>query len=332
MNTLQSIGGAALPIHGDETHVRQRPGPEAHWQDSVVLVWWDDTHRIGGFHRIGHEPNTASGPMIALWNNLITPEGVYRKTVYQPLREADRLASGGHGGGDDTCRCEYLNGEHVWTLHDGEVSAELRHSDFSPNVDCYPKQGAIGDDFAPAHFDVPGRVTGWLKVNGTEYQVQGLSVRDHGWGPRDWNSVYSHRWVAGTTGPDFGFIGVSWHAANDSMASFGWVVRGERVTYAKKLDILTYTEIDGATNRGGRVRFELADGQTIDIECTAVAPGLISTHHDICCTDTLCRITVDGQPGFCDFESSSNMQHGKRVPAKAVGLVDNGFHPNPVQA
>lgn len=331
MKTLQSIGGGELPIHGDEVHVRQRPGLQTHWQDSVVLVWWDDANKIGGFHRIGHETNVPAadgGPQIALWNNLIAPEGVYRKTVYQPLREADRLASGGYGGGDDTCRCEYLNGEHVWSIQDGDVSAELRHTDFSPNVDCYPKNGAIGDDFAPAHFDVPGQVTGWLKVKGKEYRVNGLSVRDHGWGPRDWNSVYSHRWVAGTSGPDFGFVGVSWHAVNDSMASFGWVLKGDQVIYAKQLDILTYTEIDGASNRGGRARFELANGEVFDIECTAVAPCLLSTHHGICCTDTLCRITVNGAAGgFCDFEASSNMQHGKRVPQQAVGLVANGFHP-----
>jgi len=72
-----------------------------------------------------------------------------------------------------------------------------------------------------------------------EYKVDGLGIRDHGWGPRDWSTVYSHRWVAGTCGPELSFIAVSWHAIDDTISNFGWVIRGDKVTLAKKLDILT---------------------------------------------------------------------------------------------
>ncbi|OCK79195.1 hypothetical protein K432DRAFT_405817 [Lepidopterella palustris CBS 459.81] len=99
---MKSTESRDLPIYGDEVHIRQKPGKQESWQDSVVLAWWDEGNSIGCSHRIGHKPNLADGPKVALWNNLITPEGIYKNVQHRPLRDADLLASGGYGGGDET--------------------------------------------------------------------------------------------------------------------------------------------------------------------------------------------------------------------------------------
>lgn len=237
--TSTFYGDQNLKVWGDEVHVRQRPGPEANWQDSVVLVWWDKGNAIGGFHRLGHEPNAGEGGMVTLWNVLVGPAGMQKKVHYVPLRQADMLASGGFGGGDESCRCEFIDGEHVWTIDEGDVSGRIAFKDVGPNVDCFPKKGIMKEGFSTAHFDIPGKVSGVLRMKGNEYKVDGLGIRDHGWGPRDWSTVYSHRWVAGTCGPELSFIAVSWHAIDDTISNFGWVIRGDKVTLAKKLDILT---------------------------------------------------------------------------------------------
>lgn len=328
-HTMKSTDGRELPLLDESSHSRQEAGPQPQWQDSVVLIWSDLEQGVGGVHRIGHEVNAGAGAggMVALWNSVFSPQGIYKQTRYQPLREEDLPASGGFGGGDDSCRCEYMDGEHIWTIEDTEVSARLVHRDTGPNVDCYPKRGALSD-FTAGHLDIPGRVSGWLRVKGKEYRVDGLSVRDHGWGPRDWSSALSHRWISGTAGPELGFIALSWHASDDSLTTFGWVVRNGEITYAKELDILTYTEVDGATNRGGRVRFELPDGETLDIECTPLARGAASYHHGVCCIDVMCRFSCNGSlTGICDFESSSNLQHGAREPGNLVAVIENGFFP-----
>lgn len=325
---MKASDGRELKVLGEHSLVRQAPGPEPIWQDSVVLVWWDLAQGVGGMHRIGHEPNAPGGGKIALWNTLWSPQGIYKKTAYQPLREADRLANGGFGGGDDTCRSEYLEGRHVWTIQDGEVSARLVHVDTGPNVDCYPKNNRLADDFAAAHLDIPGRVSGWLEVKGRRYELAGLSLRDHGWGVRDWSTVLSHRWVAGSAGPELSFVALSWHSSDDQLASFGWVVRGDRITFARQLDILTYVEIDAASNRGGRLRFTLTTGEVLDIECEPLARGAASYHHDVCCIDVMCRFRCGGISGFCDFETTANLQHGSRRPGRMVGtVIDSGFFP-----
>ncbi|KAF7548893.1 hypothetical protein G7Z17_g6764 [Cylindrodendrum hubeiense] len=196
-------------IRGDETKVRQSPGPTSNWQDSVVLVWWDDENKIGGFHRLGHEPNRSTGGEAIIWTNIVTPTGIFKRVQTNTLREADKLPGGGFGSGDDTCSVEYVDGDHIWTIDEPEqaITARIVHRDTGPNVDCFPKRGSMEKDFSTAHFDIPGRVTGQLTFSGRKYDIKGLSLRDHGWGNRDWGeSAYSHRWLVGTAGESFSFI------------------------------------------------------------------------------------------------------------------------------
>lgn len=325
---MKVTGQKDLHEFGDEVHYRQKPGSQENWQDSVVLIWWDESTACGGFHRLGHQPNMPGGGKITSWNYLYSPEGVYKKTNFNNLREADLLSTGGYGNGDDTCKCEFINGEHIWTVEDKELetSARLSFTDISGNVDCFPK-GASIDNFTSAHFDVPGKVTGWLETKGKRHVVSGLGVRDHGWGARDWGSVYSHRWVAGTCGADLSFIAVTWHSTDENIMSFGWVVRQNEITFAKQLDVVAYIEADAATNRGGHLTYTLTTGEVLEIECKALpVKGVVSHHNDNCVVERLCTFTFNGLRGVCDFESSSNLQKGSRVPKKFTSaIIDNGF-------
>lgn len=324
---MKVSGGKELAVLSDEINFWQQPVQLHNWQDSVVLVWWDSANTIGGYHRIGHEPNFEEGPKIALWNHLVTPTHYYRKVAFLPLREQDRLTSGGFGAGD-TCRYEFKGGEHIWIIADGPVKAEIRQTDFHANVECYPKS-TLTEEFANIHTDIPGKVSGFLEVNGERIEINGLSFRDRGWGVREWDFLLAHRWIAGTLGPDMSFLALSYCGADDSMASFGWVVRGDTVTYARSTDIVTYTEIDGMVNRGGQVGFVLTTGEELVIDCTPVAPTpFICQHHDgICSTDVLCQARCGDLVGFCDFETTNNIMAGRRQPSKLVNaIMENGLH------
>ncbi|OCL15385.1 hypothetical protein AOQ84DRAFT_370422 [Glonium stellatum] len=329
---LKLDGGKTLKVYGDEINVRQKPGPAANWQDSVVLVWWDEENSVGGFHRLGHEPNVEGGGRVTLWTNLISPDGIFKRTQSISLRENDLLPNGGYGSGDDTCAFEFLNGEHIWTINDTDASARIIFNDHGPNIDCFPKKGAMSTEFATAHFDIPSHISGTITMKGKDYKLQGLGLRDHAWGPRDWgNTVYSHRWVCGTCGPVCSFIAVAWHSTGDKIADFGWVVRDGQVTMAKEIDLLTYMEMDSCINRGRRVRFTLTTGEVLDVECNAVpTKGLVCYYNDIACADRICKFQCsNGYSGFANFECSSNIQFGKRRPVKLVdGVMENGFTPS----
>jgi hypothetical protein len=127
--------------------------------------------------------------MISLWNNLMSPLGMYKNTTFKPVCPADGLRpNGGFGCGDDACAFDFeaATNEHVWKIQDGDVAAELRFTGIGGNVDCFPKKGSLAEDFAAAHFDIPGRVKGWLRMGGRKWKIHGgLGIRDHGVGVRD---------------------------------------------------------------------------------------------------------------------------------------------------
>jgi hypothetical protein len=197
----KATGGQDLLIFGDEANNTQTPTSQQNWQESIVLTWWDDTIKVGGFHRLGHEPNLPMGPKATLWNHLIAPEGVFKATRYIPLRPEDRPASGAMGSGDDTCWHIFKDGEHQWTFEATNVSAVIKFRDIGPNLSGFPQSKTMTTEFASHHFDIPGRVSGHLTMKGHRYTINGLGIRDKARGPRDWNrSILSHRWVVGTCG------------------------------------------------------------------------------------------------------------------------------------
>jgi hypothetical protein len=322
---MRVVGGGQVHVFDAIDEGPHKAGPQELWQESVVLVWWDLKQSIGGFYRIGHEVNHPDGPMVALWSNTVSPEGVFKKTAYLPLRPQDRIAKG-FGSGDGSLRFEH-DGDCVWTLEDQDISATLRVHDFHPGIDCYPKHGAISE-FAPHHMEVAGRVSGQLTVKGKRYEVDGLGFRDHGWGARAWDALLSHRWLSGVFGADLSFCALSWQATDDSMAQFGWVVKHDQVIYAKQLDIVAYVECDAMTTRGGHLKMTLTTGEVVEVAFEAVARSIMSYHHDVACVDTLCKITSGERTGIGDFETTSNGQQGKRRPRNlARGIIENGWHP-----
>ena len=329
---MKVIGRENLTMY-DESHcLRQQPTDEVRWQDSAWLNWWDSENKVGGVHRIGHEYNNPdSGPVIALWINLVTPKGVYKRVVYQPLREEDKLPNG-WGGGDDTCRLEIENGLHVWKIDDPQegVSATLSFKDFHPSFNGFPQSGQTAEDIAPCHIDVHGSVKGTIVMKGETFKADGMGVRDHGWGHRELDVMTSHRYVSGTFGPDFGFTSWAIHNRRGSIEIFGWVVKDDQVIFPKNIDIVAYTEIDSVSTRGGQVRFDLANDEVIECELIADAPGLMNYFHNMPNLNTLCRAVCNGREGAGMLESSMNYHRGDRTPdIMQCGLVQNGFYSGP---
>lgn len=324
--TIELASGKTMTDAGEWSHYRQIPGPQENWQESVVISWFDEKNDVGGFHRLGHEPNLQGGGRIALWTNFSTPDGQFKRVQDLPIRDPQDIPlNGGYGSGDDTCRVEYVDGEHVWMIEDDGVSAILRHKDIAPNVDGFPKGSTLSGEFSTAHFDVAGAITGWLKINGKHYNINGLSIRDHGWGPRDWsNSILNHRWVVGTCGPQFSFYAVAYHAmSSDRIAKFGWVVRDGVIAQATEVDILAYLEVDGCSNRGGHVTFTLSTGEVLEVEVRGYPnhKAFICHYHGISCVDRPSSFTCGDFKGSCTFESSTNVHAGSRKPGTVHGGV-----------
>ena len=323
---MELVGGGTALEYGPEEEGPREIGAHQLWQDSVVLVWWDSGQRVGGMHRIGHEPNTKAGPKVTLWNHIWSPDYVFKRADSLDLRPGDRTERS-FNCGDDSCRFEYTD-HAIWRINEAELHAELHVRDSHTPVDIYPKTGSLATDVAPNHMDVGGRITGELTIKGKSYTIDGLAFRDHGWGLRDWSKFVGHRWVAGTLESGTSFLAQTFHSANDELVRFGCIIRDNKLTYASHVDVVIYLEPDGLTNRGGYAEMTLTTGETIRIDCEPVVKGMVSWIHGIACVDTLCEIEVDGVPGICDFETTNNALRGSHEPKLAInGIVENGLHP-----
>jgi hypothetical protein len=327
---LKFIGRDFVKVYSKADFLRQKPNAPQ-WNDSAWLNWWDSKNKVGGVHRLGHEYNRPDGgpPMVAAWSNLITPKGVYRRVKYLPLREADKLPNG-WGSGDDTSRVEFDEDGSVWTINDPEygVSAKLRNRDFHDPFCGFPSAGKTHDEITSDHIDVAGSITGTITMQGETFRADGMGSRDHGWGHRNLYTMRSHRYISGTFGPDFSFAAWAIHSVHDSVEAFGWVMKGDTAIFPKDIDIVVYAEIDSCSTRGGRIRYVLPDGEVIEAELIAEAPGMLHYFHNLANNNTSCVAHCNGRVGGGMVETSMNYHEGHRAPTKLQrAIAASGFFP-----
>lgn len=307
MNTpfIENEALNTFPIEDEYTHPI---GPDPFWQESVVVVWFDLKAGIGGFHRIGHEARANNGAGVATsWIFITTLEGTrFRRHDNKPLQASDRSqdifsVSGKHQ--------MHFDGRAVWTVDHEQCQLRLVAEDFTPRFDLFRHGGSVTEDFAPGHLEAAGTIKGQVNLDGRLYEVDGLCYRDHSWGKRDWKTLLTHRWIAGTCGPQLTFNAAAWHGTDGTLRKFGIVVRNGRVEYATDVDIVVYQECDGMTHRGGRMTLTMADGEMVSVQ-PSVIDGGVTVHNGVACVDQLCTFEYAGSVGFCDFEISTNPRAG----------------------
>lgn len=338
---MKFIGRDKVTLYTDADNFRKVPDASPQWQDSTWLQWWDLDSGCGGVHRIGHEYNIPNGPFVNAWSNLVTPSGCFKRVTYLPLRNADKLDNG-WGSGDDTCSNEIIDGEHIWNITDAKsgISARLTFVDYHPPFLGFPSAGRTMEDITSHHIDVSGTVTGTISMQGKTFKINGMGLRDHGWGHRNLGTMLSHRYITTCFGPELSFCAYAIHnGVNDRIESFGWAVKGDTVVFASNIDIIVYAEVDSASTRGGHIVLTLADGDVLDCELTAVAPGMVNVAlasetetesvfpSSFSCNDTLCRATCNGKIGTGMVETSMNYHYGKRRGERMLNaLIENGFY------
>jgi hypothetical protein len=300
---------------GPEAHVfgEQDEGPHAVpdvtlWQESVLLHWYDRRQGIGGWHRIGHEPNNRGG-RAAIWSFLFDRSGwQYRRCGEVELGAADRLVNG--FGAGSALRFAYEGGAAVWSVRDGELDARLECRNLYALLDPFLPGDELAAKRFPHHFEVAGQVTGQVSYKGRTVEIEGFGYRDHSWGARDWDKgMLNHRWFTGTLGPALSFGAITAQAATGKLIRTGYVNRNGKTTIARAIDVVAYMEPDGLTHRGGEVRLTLPDDEVIHLRLTARA-GVLFQRGTVVMVEMLCEVEGHGLSGYCDAEISSNARNG----------------------
>jgi hypothetical protein len=302
-----------------------KPGPERDWQESVVLIWWDPNNAVGGYFRVGHEPNHNGGET-NIWATVHLPGESFFRNATLPLTPADR-GSNKIGAGQGALDYSY-DGQVCWNMKEKDIAVSLRLEDFHAAIDGYIKDGKpeLGGVHTN-HVEVAVRVTGTVTSRGKTWNIDGLGMRDHGWGPRNWGTVWGHRWSVGAFDRDNSFCAVTMLLAAEKIARFGWVVRGDKIIYADKIEIVAHMANDCVSNVGGRTLMVLTTGERFEVAFDPVAPAAAYYHHGVTCVDTLSRMSWGDRTGYGVFETSTNPQVGLHRPMTFDGgLGSDGWH------
>jgi hypothetical protein len=308
-----------LVTHGPKSEQRQIPSADEWWQDSAFVVFNDRDAGIGGVFRLGHEPNHAGG-IAALWFGLTTHDGTrFRRNTTNRLGDADRL-SDGFGALDGRYRITHDGNAVHYRVEDEHCRADLTVHDFYARTDFFPQSGSLVEDFASSHFECSGQITGTIDLDGRRYEVDGLCHRDRSWGSRRWDTLLNHRWVPGTIGPELSFGSIAWHAVDGTIRQFGYVVRDGKISYADDVDIVVHMEVDGTSYRGAVATWTFADAEPLILHC-APYDAIVFEHHNVGDVDSICEIEIDGKPGFCDLEVSTNPRGGSGPITAAIRAI-----------
>lgn len=311
---MNFIDGSEVFVFPVEHELPHEPGPEENWQESFVITWYDLTQSIGGLMRIGHEPNFPDGGRSQIMCNIVSPEGVFRRTGYLPLKPQHRPKNGAVTG-DDKLRYEF-DGQIHWTFKDTDIEMNLDVDSFVPPVDVFKRpEDDSAAKFLGAHVDAGCSVSGTLTVKGKTYHIKDApAVRDHGWGTRAWGTLLSHRWNVGTFDRDNSFVAMSFLTAGSPLSRFGWVIRGDKVIVAEKVESYAKIGVDGGTNFGGTLKMTLTTGEIFEVHYEPFYPCLSSFINGTAFYDSLSRITWGDKVGFGVFEHSCNIQAGTENP------------------
>lgn len=312
------------PIFTTKDEYRHEPGPESNWQESQLLQWYDQSQGIGGWHRLGHEPNNQGGRAV-IWSYVFSHSGwQYRCCTDIPLNPSD-IYPNGFGAGDRLTG-RYENDASIWEVNDGELSCRLECRYFYDLADPFPPGDELAATRFPNHFEVAGHVTGEVVYKGNKISINGLGYRDHSWGNRDWNQgMLNHRWFTGSMGEEFSFAAITAQASTGKLVKTGYVARHGQLIRATDIDVIAYVEPDGLTHRGGKVRMTLENGEQIRLNIKARAAVLFQ-RGTVVMVETMCDVEGHGLKGFCDAEFSSNPRNGTGDVLLSINAVtENGF-------
>ena len=294
------------------------PTGDPSWQESLILAWHDADRGVGGFHRVGHVPNQGIG---SSWYGVFGADGtLFRRDVaHVPLAGGDRVDPS-YGVGQQ--RFSHDGTDLRLQVTDDGLELDVVVQDFYPLRSLWHDTGvsSLASATMANHLESSGRVHGRLVLDGKEYEVDGLGHRDHSWGPRDWGSIRSHRWVGGSCGPDLSFSVAYMQGADGRFLVVGGVLHGGELTVTEDIDVVTWSEPDGISHRGGTVRI----GDVLELTCEAVQ-GFVFDEDVFAETDAICSVRAStGEEGFCDFEAS-NGARSVPVPAALRAATHDGL-------
>lgn len=218
---------------GDNVHLEPRDEynhevePVSNFNESAYYNIYDARQKVGGWFRIGNRVNEGYAEVSIC---VYLPDGKVGFMYHRPTitSNAEHCAGG--------ARFEIIEPfKRLRVTYQGKIAVLANPNDMinpgqafknNPMMDCdvaldyvglSPMYG--GEHFnadgspieldtqtalARAHFEQHVAATGHIRVGDQTWQIDGLGLRDHSWGPRYWQNIHWYRWLPISLGRDFG--------------------------------------------------------------------------------------------------------------------------------
>lgn len=240
----------------------------ANFNESMYFNVFDRRSRLGGWFRIANRPNEGRGEMSCCVylpdgrvgfmfarperhdNDALDGAGM-RVAVVTPhqrlaLRYAGKLCLMSRPKDMLDPAAAFKSNPRV------EAEIELTFDGISPMYGGEPVHAdgtALAQDadasFARGHTEQHTRGHGFLRVGDERFEVDGLGLRDHSWGPRYWQSVYWYRWLPMNFTEDFAMMVSLTCRPGGRPRGSGMVLRGGEYVLIRDVELTSEYDADG---------------------------------------------------------------------------------------
>lgn len=302
------------------------------WQEST-WVYWGDGAGTGGVVHISQEPGNDLGSVFASAYS----DGVAYRRLAMPLAlDTEGRAAGGHGAGG--FRIRHSDGVSSVRATDDDVDIDLTFRDMLPYpslLAVFPSLGDPAKAVSSTSYQVPGQVTGTVRLGSRTIAVDAMSQRGHSWGIRDYKALRGNgsRWSTGGIEGGPRYHSYAAVRADGAVMHAAYVVDGGQVYYADDVKMIVEFDLDGASAIGGR----------IELTCNGVGKYVFRSelenvnqfnyhgHFSVCFGTT----TLDGHSGgrgWCAWEIH-NAVHDPAAgePFFLRGYTKDGVQPTAVR-
>lgn len=277
------------------------------WQESDCYWFYDAKTGVGGFHRVGQQPNRMKGQVSVFV--FAKDSERYVSSSEHDYRPEDRWATGQRVGGHTAVSLG--NKEMQFTWDEADSSADLHWYESFHEPRNWPLHARYFMSFvnSDGHLECAGRLRGAVRIGEKTYQIDALAHRDRSWGYRGGEtSGQRYRMFSGTVGPEFSIASYSLDLIDGGRSRAGHVLRNGVEHDVVDLRVLTTFDSDGYSPLGGTALITLNNGEVLEVECRGIQGrgGLFS--------DTIAEITYAGKTGFVDLELQNNPGRGTHMP------------------
>jgi hypothetical protein len=282
-------------------------GDNENWQESDCYWFYDAKARVGGFHRIGQQPNRGKGQVMlfvfALGGDRYVSNSEHE---YAPQ---DRWATGQRVGGHTAVSLDYGEMRFTWEEPDSSADLHWYESFHAPRNWPLHARFFMSHVNSDGHLECAGRLKGRIRIGKQTYEIDALAHRDRSWGYRGHEtSAHRYRMFSGTVGPEFSVASYSLDLVDGGRSCAGHVIRDGVENDVVDLRCLTTFDADGCSPLGAIAILTLDNGEVLKVACRGIqGRGAIFS-------DTISEITYAGKTGFVDLELAHNPGRGDYTP------------------